>query len=123
MPLNKKNNNNWAAQRINVQGWKQQLSIVVQVYAAVNACGITLLELSIVTGFIWTKTAMLPRGYIPTHIACADILLLPFSLHILRAVTANPTHSIFARKNNISAKGEMEAWSQDREKGKIGEPR
>lgn len=40
---------------------------------------------------------MLPRGYIPTHTACADILLLPFSLHILRAVTADSTYAIFAR--------------------------
>lgn len=95
---------------------------MVQIYAAVNACGITLLELGIITGFKWIKTMMLPRGYIPTHTACADILLLPFSLHILRAVTADSTYAIFARKNNVSAKGEMEACSQDREKGKTDEP-
>lgn len=58
-------------------------TIVVQVYAIVSASGITLLEVSIITGFKWIKTAMLPRGYIPTHTACADILLLLFSLHIL----------------------------------------
>lgn len=96
---------------------------MVQVYAALSACGITLLEHSFIAGFKLIKTVtLLRRTFPPTQLVLTTYSCFPFSLHTLTGVNMDPTSSAVARNTNVNAKEGTEACRQDRRKGRTEEP-
>lgn len=95
---------------------------MVQVYAALDACGITLLELRFINVFKWMKTDVAKRDTL-THTSYADnLFLFPLLVRMLTAVRADPTACVVAKNTNVNAKGESEANSHERKEGRSGEP-